>query len=83
MRAPTMGSDHVDDHALVSAHATEQMQQHDRTVDQTEISQGSAKIISLAGARAAMGAGDMEVVPIDPKNEDGQRGTSSHLADSA
>ena len=46
----------------ISGHATEQMQQHYSTVDQTEMRQGMAKIISLAGVREAMGTGGMEVV---------------------
>ena len=37
------------------------MQQHYSTVDQTEMRQGIAKIISLAGVREAMGMGGMEV----------------------
>ena len=37
-------------------HATEQMQQHYSTVAQTEMREGIAKIISLAGVREAMGA---------------------------
>jgi integrase len=67
----------------ISGHATEQMQQHYSTVAQTEIREGIAKIISLAGVREAMGAGGMEVVRIDPRNENGQVGTASQLADSA
>jgi integrase len=67
----------------ISGHATEQMQQHYSTVAQTEMRQGIAKIISLAGVREAMGAGGMEVVCIDPKNENGQLGSDSQLADSA
>ena len=35
----------------ISGHATEQMQQHYSTVAQTEMRQGIAKIISLAGVR--------------------------------
>jgi hypothetical protein len=34
-------------------------------VEQTEMRQGIAKIISLAGVREAMGAGGMEVIRID------------------
>ena len=45
------------------------MQQHYSTVAQTEMRQGIAKIISLAGVREAMGAGDMEVVCFDPKTK--------------
>jgi len=41
------------------------------------------KIISLAGVREAMGMGGMEVVRIDPRNENGQLGTESQLADIA
>ncbi len=67
----------------ISGHATEQMQQHYSTVEQTEMRQGIAKIISLAGVREAMGTGGMEVVRIDPKNENGQWGSDSQLADSA
>jgi len=67
----------------ISGHATEQMQQHYSTVDQTEMRQGIAKIISLAGVREAMGMGGMEVVRIDPRNENGQLGTESQLADIA
>jgi hypothetical protein len=52
-------------------------------VDQTEMRQGTAKIISLAGVREALGAGGMEVVCIGPKNENGQVGSDSQLADSA
>ena len=53
----------------ISGHATEQMQQHYSTVDQTEMRRGIAKIISLAGVREAMGMGSMEVVRIDPKTK--------------
>jgi integrase len=67
----------------ISGHATEQMQQHYSTVAQTEMRQGIAKIISLAGVREAMSAGGMEVVCIDPRNENGQLGSDSQLADSA
>jgi site-specific recombinase XerD len=67
----------------ISGHATEQMQQHYSTVAQTEMREGIAKIISLAGVREAMGAGGMEVVRMGPKNESGQLGTASQLADSA
>ncbi|MEP6655402.1 MAG: site-specific integrase, partial [Myxococcales bacterium] len=67
----------------ISGHATEQMQQHYSTVDQTEMRQGIAKIISLAGVREAMGAGGMEVVCVDARNENGQMGSDSQLADSA
>lgn len=74
----------------ISGHATEQMQQHYSTVDQTEMRQGIAKIISLAGVREAMGAGGMEngaggmeVVRIDARNENGQLSPNSQLADSA
>ena len=42
-----------------------------------------ARGIFLAGVREAMGAGGMEVVCIDPKNENGQPGSDSQLADSA
>lgn len=38
----------------ISEHATEQMQQRYSTVDQTEMRQGIARIISLAGVREAM-----------------------------
>jgi integrase len=67
----------------ISGHATEQMQQHYSTVAQTEMREGIAKIISLAGVREAMGAGGMEVVRIGTKNENGQLSISSQLADSA
>jgi integrase len=67
----------------ISGHATEQMQQHYSTVAQTEMRQGIAKIISLAGVREAMTSGGMEVVCIGPKNENGQLGSDSQLADSA
>jgi hypothetical protein len=67
----------------ISGHATEQMQQHYSTVAQSEMRQGIAKIISLAGVREAMSAGGMEVVCIDPENENGQVGSDSQLADSA
>jgi len=67
----------------ISGHATEQMQQNYSTVAQTEMREGIAKIISLAGVREAMGAGGMEVVRAGPKNENGQLGTASKLADSA
>jgi len=53
----------------ISGHATEQVQQHYSTVAQTELRQGIAKIISLAGVREAMSAGGMEVVCIDPKTK--------------
>jgi hypothetical protein len=66
-----------------SGHATEQIQQHYSTVVQTERRQGIDKIISLAGVRKAMSSGGMEVVRIDPKNENGQSGSDSQLADSA
>jgi hypothetical protein len=59
------------------------MQQHYSTVAQTEMREGIAKIISLAGVREAMGAGGMEVVCIGTKNENGQLSISSQLADSA
>jgi hypothetical protein len=52
-------------------------------VAQTEMREGIAKIISLAGVREAMGAGGMEVVRIGTKNENGQLSVSSQLADSA
>ena len=45
--------------------------------------QGIAKIISLAGVREAMTSGGMEVVCVGPKNENGQLGSDSQLADSA
>jgi hypothetical protein len=62
----------------ISGQATEQMQQHYGTVDQTEMRQGIAKIIiSLAGVREAMGAGGMEVVCVDARNENGQVGSES------
>jgi integrase len=67
----------------ISGHATEQMQQHYSTVAQTEMRQGIAKIISLAGVREAMTSGGMEVVCIGPKNEKGQLGSDTQLADSA
>jgi hypothetical protein len=67
----------------ISGHATEQMQQHYSTVPQTEMRQGSPKIISLADVREAMSARGMEVVCSDPKNENGQLGSDSQLADSA
>jgi len=59
------------------------MQQHYSTVDQTEMREGIAKIISLAGVREAMGMGGMEVVRIGPRNENGQVGSDSQLADPA
>ncbi|HVZ85803.1 MAG TPA: hypothetical protein VHG72_02465 [Polyangia bacterium] len=58
------------------------MQQHYSTVAQTEMRQGIAKIISLAGVREAMTSGGMELVWIGPKNENGQLGSDSQLADS-
>ena len=67
----------------ISGHATEQMQQHYSTVAQTEMRQGIAKIISLAGVREAMSEGGMEVVWTGPENEKGQMGSDSQLADSA
>ena len=67
----------------ISGHATEQMQQHYSTVAQTEMREGIAKIISLAGVREAMGADGMEVVRIGTKNENGQLSISSQLADFA
>ena len=67
----------------ISGHATEQMQQHYSTVAQTEMRQGIAKIISLAGVREAMTSGGMEVVCVGAKNENGQLGSDSQLADSA
>ena len=52
-------------------------------VGAAEMREGIAKIISLAGVREAMGAGGMEGVRMGPKNENGQLGTASQLADSA
>ena len=59
------------------------MQQHYSTVAQTEMREGIAKIISLAGVREAMKAGGIEVVSIGDKNKNGQMGVESQLADSA
>ena len=67
----------------ISGHATEQMQQHYSTVAQTEMREGIAKIISLAGVREATKAGGIEVVSIGDKNKNGQMGVESQLADSA
>jgi len=74
----------------ISGHATEQMQQHYSTVAQSEMRDGIAKIISLAGVGEAMaahkegqGQGGIEVVSIGDKNEKGQMGVSSQLADFA
>jgi len=53
------------------------------SVDQAEMRQRIAKIISLAGVREALGTGGMEVVCNDPRNENGQLGAASQLADSA
>jgi len=55
------------------------MQQHDSTVAQTEMREGIAKIISLAGVREAMATkagqgGGIEVVSIGDKNKNGQMG---------
>lgn len=66
----------------ISGHATEQMQQHYSTVAQSEMRDGIAKIISLAGVREAMAmksglGGGIEVVSIGDKNENGQLGASS------
>lgn len=44
----------------ISGHATEQMQQHYSTVAQTEMRQGIAKIISLAGVRRRCGLGSRQ-----------------------
>ena len=71
----------------ISGHATEQMQQHYSTVAQSEMREGIAKIISLAGVREVMAkqerAGGMDVVCIGEKNKNGQVGSDSQLADSA
>jgi len=64
----------------ISGHATEQMQQHYSTVAQSEMRDGIAKIISLAGVREAMKSGregGIEVVSIGDKNKNGQLGASS------
>jgi hypothetical protein len=52
-------------------------------VDQTEMRQGIAKIISLAGVREAMRSGGLEVVCTDPRNENGQLSFKLQLADIA
>jgi hypothetical protein len=67
----------------ISGHATEQMQQHYSTVAQTEMREGIAKIISLAGVREAMKASGIEVVSIGDRNQNGQEGVESQLAGSA
>jgi integrase len=66
----------------ISGHATEQMQQHYSTVAQAEMREGIAKIISLAGVREAMKASGTEVVCNGARNENGQLGSVSQLADS-
>ncbi len=68
----------------ISGHATEQMQQHYSTVAQTEMRQGIAKIISLAGVREAM---ELEVVwkwsVSTPKTKTASWAFDIQLADSA
>lgn len=53
----------------ISGHATEQTQQHYSPVAQTEMREGIAKIISLAGVREAMGASGIELVSIGEKQK--------------